>query len=94
MSTGKEISSGCHPSMASDNTSVVASPEKKSGETISVVVSPKGEGGGAGGGGKCLCSPTTHQGSFRCRFHRSQSSVWMRRSKSMPASKDVTPAQT
>ncbi|KAM1090096.1 hypothetical protein ACFX19_017984 [Malus domestica] len=34
--------------------------------------------------GQCLCSPTTHQGSFRCRFHRSTSSVWMKRSKSMP----------
>nr|KYP61610.1 hypothetical protein KK1_016106 [Cajanus cajan] len=21
--------------------------------------------------GQCLCSPTTHEGSFRCRFHRS-----------------------
>ncbi|XWS72012.1 hypothetical protein CRYUN_Cryun02cG0004200 [Craigia yunnanensis] len=36
-------------------------------------------------GGQCLCSPTTHQGSFRCRFHRSRSSAWMKRSKSMPA---------
>ncbi|KAF8026420.1 hypothetical protein BT93_F3027 [Corymbia citriodora subsp. variegata] len=23
----------------------------------------------------CLCSPTTHVGSFRCRFHRSSSSL-------------------
>ncbi|KAE7998752.1 hypothetical protein FH972_003263 [Carpinus fangiana] len=35
--------------------------------------------------GQCLCSPTTHQGSFRCRFHRSSSSAWMKRSKSVPA---------
>ncbi|KAJ1437954.1 hypothetical protein SESBI_03381 [Sesbania bispinosa] len=39
--------------------------------------------------GQCLCSPTTHEGSFRCRFHRlatPSSSVppWMKRSKSMP----------
>lgn len=91
---GKEISSGFHSHMASDNTtSGVTSPKVKSGESISVVVSPKGEGGG-GGGGRCLCSPTTHQGSFRCRFHRSQSSAWMRRSKSLPASKDVAPTHT
>ncbi|KAK1317222.1 hypothetical protein QJS10_CPA05g01360 [Acorus calamus] len=37
-----------------------------------------------GGSRHCLCSPTTHEGSFRCRFHRS--SNWMRRSKSMPRS--------
>ncbi|PRQ46580.1 hypothetical protein RchiOBHm_Chr2g0090561 [Rosa chinensis] len=38
------------------------------------------------GGGQCLCSPTTHQGSFRCRFHRSgSSSAWTKRPKSMPA---------
>uniref|UniRef100_A0A7N0ZTT9 Uncharacterized protein n=1 Tax=Kalanchoe fedtschenkoi TaxID=63787 RepID=A0A7N0ZTT9_KALFE len=24
-------------------------------------------------GGSCLCSPTTHAGSFRCRLHRSPS---------------------
>jgi len=40
--------------------------------------------------GRCLCSPTTHEGSFRCRFHRSgtfSSSApppWMKRTKSMP----------
>ncbi|CAI0543239.1 unnamed protein product [Linum tenue] len=28
--------------------------------------------GGDGGGGMrwCVCSPTTHPGSFRCRYHR------------------------
>ncbi|KAG2718495.1 hypothetical protein I3843_03G215700 [Carya illinoinensis] len=35
-------------------------------------------------GGQCLCSPTTHQGSFRCRFHRSSAKM-MKRSISMPA---------
>ncbi|KAM7512814.1 hypothetical protein LguiB_011689 [Lonicera macranthoides] len=37
--------------------------------------------------GQCLCSPTTHQGSFRCRFHRSNSTTatWFKRSNSMPA---------
>lgn len=54
--------------------------EKGDGASKSLV-SPKG-----GGGGTCLCSPTTHQGSFRCRYHRSQSTAWMRRSNSMPAS--------
>ncbi|KAG7021282.1 hypothetical protein SDJN02_17970, partial [Cucurbita argyrosperma subsp. argyrosperma] len=39
--------------------------------------------------GQCLCSPTMHQGSFRCRLHRSTSSAWMKRSKSMPANKPV-----
>merc|ERR1711915_470453 len=24
----------------------------------------------------CLCSPTTHEGSFRCRLHRSSSGYW------------------
>uniref|UniRef100_A0A7N0TAW5 Uncharacterized protein n=1 Tax=Kalanchoe fedtschenkoi TaxID=63787 RepID=A0A7N0TAW5_KALFE len=40
--------------------------------TVSVT-SPKGSSEGAGQaqkGHQCLCSPTTHQGSFRCRFHR------------------------
>ncbi|KAJ6794992.1 uncharacterized protein M6B38_228790 [Iris pallida] len=55
------------------------------------LASPKGgaaaRGGGGGGGLQCLCSPTTHQGSFRCRFHRSgASSTRMLRSKSMPPS--------
>ncbi|GAB4852575.1 hypothetical protein Ancab_016788 [Ancistrocladus abbreviatus] len=36
---------------------------------------------------QCLCSPTTHEGSFKCRLHRSKASPWMmRRSKSTPAS--------
>ncbi|GLT66304.1 hypothetical protein SLE2022_266920 [Rubroshorea leprosula] len=33
--------------------------------------------------GQCVCSPSTHPGSFRCRFHRSKSSApWLKRSKS------------
>ncbi|CAA7397797.1 unnamed protein product [Spirodela intermedia] len=40
---------------------------------------------GAGSGAQCLCSPTTHRGSFRCRHHRSSSSAWSRRSDSLPA---------
>ncbi|KAK2439428.1 hypothetical protein QL285_024098 [Trifolium repens] len=41
-------------------------------------------------GQQCLCSPTTHEGSFRCRFHRSGTfsssapPTWMKRTKSMP----------
>ncbi|OUZ99929.1 hypothetical protein BVC80_9069g38 [Macleaya cordata] len=62
--------------------------------TINVSLSPKGNGNGQpvatastnSPKGQCLCSPTTHNGSFRCRFHRSLSSTWrMKRSKSMPA---------
>ncbi|KAJ4708421.1 Set1 complex component ash2 like [Melia azedarach] len=64
---------------------------------IKVTTSPKGAtaaDGSASAGppgspklGQCLCSPTTHQGSFRCRFHRTAgSSAWiMKRSNSMPA---------
>ncbi|KAK6944988.1 hypothetical protein RJ641_026090 [Dillenia turbinata] len=59
--------------------------------SITVSTSPKG---GSGSGdpaakGQCLCSPTTHPGSFRCKFHRSTSTAWMKRSKSMPANKSV-----
>ncbi|KAL5768858.1 hypothetical protein ACOSP7_015404 [Xanthoceras sorbifolium] len=60
--------------------------------------SGKSEGGSAGpagsspkGGGQCLCSPTTHQGSFRCRFHRLSGSSppsIMKRSKSMPSNQN------
>lgn len=32
--------------------------------------------------GQCLCSPTTHEGSFRCRFHRSSPTAWLKRSNS------------
>lgn len=43
------------------------------------------------GSNKCLCSPTTHQGSFRCRFHRSKSSTWiMKRSNSMPVTRSIS----
>ncbi|KAK9032527.1 hypothetical protein V6N11_056787 [Hibiscus sabdariffa] len=66
-------------------------------ENIAVnISSPKGsnnssEGVGSGKGGQCLCSPTTHQGSFRCKFHRSTSSSWkMKRSKSMPANNNTS----
>ncbi|KZV50626.1 hypothetical protein F511_33615 [Dorcoceras hygrometricum] len=58
--------------MASQETSSI------SGDGLSVSVeSPKGQ--------QCLCSPTTHEGSFRCKFHRSNTSAnWFKRSKSMP----------
>ncbi|KDP33659.1 hypothetical protein JCGZ_07230 [Jatropha curcas] len=59
--------------------------------------SPKGGNGTEGGSailsspkGQCLCSPTTHEGSFRCRFHRSRSAAAsMKRSKSMPTNNAV-----
>lgn len=34
----------------------------------------------------CLCSPTTHEGSFRCRFHRSSSGYWGKRPMPSPTS--------
>ncbi|CAJ2676199.1 hypothetical protein L195_g030538 [Trifolium pratense] len=64
---------------------VSTSPKSDSGITGDAAAStlfPKGQ--------QCLCSPTTHEGSFRCRFHRSgtfSSSTppsWMKRTKSMP----------
>ncbi|KAE9588196.1 hypothetical protein Lal_00003252 [Lupinus albus] len=73
------------------------------GSNLIFSTSPKSDGGSGGSGGnrvaslfkgqQCLCSPTTHEGSFRCRFHRlagssnSSTSPWMKRSKSMPANK-------
>ncbi|KAM6582238.1 hypothetical protein CsatB_009240 [Cannabis sativa] len=63
---------------ASNNIKVsISSPKSVTGEAPAS--SPKG--------GYCLCSPTAHQGSFRCRFHRSRPSspvAWMKRSNSMP----------
>jgi len=71
---------------------------------LSVSTSPKSDGGGCGGGaagslakGQCLCSPTTHEGSFRCRLHRGPTASptnWMKRSKSMPANKPVVSDST
>ncbi|KAK4604203.1 hypothetical protein RGQ29_012633 [Quercus rubra] len=60
---------------------VSTSPKSGKGEAVTTSSSsPKGQ---------CLCSPTTHQGSFRCKFHRSSSSAWMKRSKSMPPNGSV-----
>ncbi|CAO2841505.1 unnamed protein product [Amaranthus hypochondriacus] len=54
----------------------ITSPKSVDGESVAAT---------SKGGGQCLCSPTTHQGSFRCRLHRSNSSAWMmKRSNSMP----------
>ncbi|GFS41002.1 hypothetical protein Acr_00g0071670 [Actinidia rufa] len=57
--------------------------------TVTVSTSPKSgnEELNSSKGQQCLCSPTTHQGSFRCRFHRPGSTAWFKRSKSMPNSK-------
>ncbi|KAG9160218.1 hypothetical protein Leryth_026464 [Lithospermum erythrorhizon] len=59
--------------------------------------SPKGQSSSnmVGGGGYCLCSPTKHKGSFRCKFHRSNNppdySSLFKRSNSMPvASKNFS----
>ncbi|CAO2822834.1 unnamed protein product [Amaranthus hypochondriacus] len=52
------------------------------GPTINAVV-----GGRVGGAGErrkvCLCSPTTHPGSFRCRFHHGEY-VWCSSMKLRP----------
>ncbi|CAN4094368.1 unnamed protein product [Withania somnifera] len=61
---------------------VTTSSDSTTGESLPPTNCPKGQ---------CLCSPTTHRGSFRCRYHRSTgsgettSSAWFKRSKSMPA---------
>ncbi|KAH1241138.1 hypothetical protein GmHk_07G018803 [Glycine max] len=73
------------------------------GNKLIVSTSPKSDSGGGGGGtgslpkGQCLCSPTTHEGSFRCRLHRGHTASpanWMKRSKSMPANKPVVSDST
>nr|GLL20572.1 hypothetical protein PanWU01x14_165220 [Ipomoea trifida] len=71
--------------MASSNKNITistTSPKGATGESNTVPAkSPKGQ---------CLCSPTTHKGSFRCRYHRSDSSgssAWFKRSNSLPPGK-------
>ncbi|CAN4096359.1 unnamed protein product [Withania somnifera] len=65
-------------------TVVTNSSDSSIGDSLPPVNCPKGQ---------CLCSPTTHRGSFRCRYHRNSasgettSSAWFKRSKSMPANK-------
>ncbi|ESQ48701.1 hypothetical protein EUTSA_v10021795mg [Eutrema salsugineum] len=60
-------------------------------------MSPRARGGGGDGGsvvmmGKsssvrqnCLCAPTTHPGSFRCRYHRRNAGLGMSRGISVPS---------
>ncbi|TKY44649.1 hypothetical protein E2542_SST30926 [Spatholobus suberectus] len=72
------------------------------GNKLIVSTSPKSDKSGSGVAGslpkgQCLCSPTTHEGSFRCRLHRGSTSTpptWMKRSKSMPANKPVVSDST
>ncbi|MFS7945101.1 hypothetical protein Hanom_Chr06g00520021 [Helianthus anomalus] len=67
--------------------------------SVTTISSPRAKGGkeDASGGGDdsgssvnsprgqlCLCSPTTHQGSFRCKFHRQGTKNEFSRSQSMP----------
>lgn len=44
--------------------------------TVDESVSIRMDGGGGGGGGgvmkQCVCSPTRHPGSFRCRYHHTE----------------------
>ncbi|KAA0046595.1 hypothetical protein E5676_scaffold596G00570 [Cucumis melo var. makuwa] len=65
--------------------------------SISIPSTAKSAGDGDGVAGhscsskaQCLCSPTTHPGSFRCRLHRSNSLPWSRQSKSTAASADAS----
>ncbi|KAK4283734.1 hypothetical protein QN277_000656 [Acacia crassicarpa] len=66
----------------------MASHSQPADTKLVVSTSPKSDNGA--GKGHCLCSPTTHEGSFRCRLHRSSSSSsssstpWIKRSNSMP----------
>ncbi|KAG7631064.1 hypothetical protein ISN44_As03g013230 [Arabidopsis suecica] len=60
-------------------------------------MSPRVRRGGGGGGGSvgmsksssvrqnCLCAPTTHPGSFRCRYHRRNAGLGMSRGTSVPS---------
>ncbi|KAL1204872.1 hypothetical protein V5N11_017472 [Cardamine amara subsp. amara] len=55
-------------------------------------MSPRARGGGSVGMGKsssvrlnCLCAPTTHPGSFRCRYHRRNAGLGMSRGISVPS---------
>lgn len=51
-------------------------------------VNTNGSPKGAGPRRQCLCSPTTHKGSFRCRLHRSMPLLY--RTKSLPSNPPVT----
>lgn len=49
--------------------------KKSPQKNTSPKISPKGQptmAKSASGRSNCLCSPTTHAGSFRCRHHRSE----------------------
>ncbi|OIW10023.1 hypothetical protein TanjilG_32763 [Lupinus angustifolius] len=75
------------------------SESESQGNKLTVTTSPKSDGGVTPlPKGQCLCSPTTHEGSFRCRLHRSTGTgtgssstqpPWMKRSKSILANKAV-----
>ncbi|KVI11612.1 hypothetical protein Ccrd_009977 [Cynara cardunculus var. scolymus] len=78
------------------NISVTTIPSPRGGKEEVATGGNNGGGGGSGGsmnsprGQLCLCSPTTHQGSFRCKFHRQASTTvgWFSRSKSMPPTRN------
>ena len=56
-------------------------------------MSPRTRGGGGPAGMvksssvrlSCLCAPTTHPGSFRCRYHRRNAGLGMSRGISVPS---------
>ncbi|KAI3811103.1 hypothetical protein L1987_20819 [Smallanthus sonchifolius] len=75
----------------------IPSPSPRGGKEDGGCGSDDGGSGGHGGlmvnspkGQLCLCSPTTHPGSFRCKFHRQGSTTvgWFNRSKSMPPTRN------
>ncbi|KAK8483252.1 hypothetical protein V6N12_019163 [Hibiscus sabdariffa] len=71
--------------MASHGNIILSTSPKGSNSESAAAISPKG--------GQCLCSPTTHRVSFRCKFHRASSSAWiMKRSKSMPTNNTSMPS--
>ncbi|KAK9074645.1 hypothetical protein SSX86_007243 [Deinandra increscens subsp. villosa] len=55
-------------------------------EEIPATSPPSGQGGGMTKN-SCLCSPTTHAGSFRCRLHRTHSGIHRTKSINSESSK-------
>ncbi|KAL6334972.1 hypothetical protein AAG906_023777 [Vitis piasezkii] len=69
----------CHPGLPLGSFRVPASGARRRVEVVRQQESPIGVVGGAnegGGGGRmvrqCVCSPTSHPGSFRCRQHHGE----------------------
>ena len=81
----ENITNMCHP-LLSSNGLAAQSRRRYAFEPSILVVRPAvnpqrtvatGAAGGSGGRRMCLCSPTSHPGSFRCRYHQADY-VWWR----------------